>query len=272
MRLLIILSLVFTFCTNQTTTYGQDAAETQPYESFVLLENDTVGMKNRKLVAKISLKSSNYDVLLKMAEKEARSKGGNCLIITDHKKPGAFAVNHRIKAEVLRIDNPESFEKELLWHPLRPLKICNFRGAVEEGSLPSGANTTIQFNIMPDPASGNSKVVIEAKFKSEKSFFNTSVADTQRLEYEQLVFDMTEVYARKLRKLVAEEVRTSADVLELWESKLGSLLAIWYGKRTEFYMDVTEDSAAQNKWRDWIHGELHNLKDYADTEMVLALR
>lgn len=276
MRFSIILFLVSVISTPQTILFSQSAVEffpiTQPYESFVLLKKDTVGMKNRRLVAKINLKSSNYNVLMKMIEEKARQLGGNCLIITDHKQPGAWASNHRIKADVLHIDNPESFEKEILWHPLRPLKVCNFRASAEGKPTSSGSNTSIKFVISSGPSKGKVKAIVEAVFKSEKSFLSSSAVSNDKLLFEQLVFDLTEVYARKMRKLMAEELPNSADILEVLESHLSTVFEEWATKRLAFYDEIVKDHTAQEKWQEWIHGELNSLQDYVKTEVILATK
>ncbi|PHN05574.1 hypothetical protein [Flavilitoribacter nigricans] len=274
MRNLILLFMTLFISSINLQAQSKEASLTaiQPYESFVFLEKDTVGMENRRLLTTINLKSTNYDVLLKKAEKEARRLGGNCLLITSHKAPNPWATRHRIKAKVFRIDNPESFEKEIPWHPSRPLKVCNFRGDRADNPLPSASTTAIDINIFSDPESGKTKAIIEARFKNEKSFFTPSAGSDDRLAIEQLVFDLTEVYARKLRKIIVEEVSSSDELIEIWQSKAGALLPEWYGKRNEFLEEVAENSDAQEQWREWVNGELDSLQAYNQTEFLLALR
>jgi hypothetical protein len=138
--------------------------------------------------------------------------------------------------------------------------------------MPSGSNTSIEFHLSTGASKGTIRAVVEAKFKSEKSFFSPSAISDDRLQYEQLIFDLTEVYARKMRKKMIEDLPTSSDMLEVLESQVNTVFEAWSTKRAEFVNEVAEDRAAQEKWQEWIHGELNKLQDYAETEVILAVQ
>ena len=50
-------------------------------------------------------KNSNYAAVLNIAKDEARKAGGNVVKITEHKSPDMLSSMHRIKADILRVDD-----------------------------------------------------------------------------------------------------------------------------------------------------------------------
>lgn len=50
-------------------------------------------------------KNGNYAAVLNIAKDEARKAGGNVVKITEHKSPDMISSIHRIKAEILRVDD-----------------------------------------------------------------------------------------------------------------------------------------------------------------------
>lgn len=57
-------------------------------------------------------KNGSYEDVLALAKDRVRQAGGNILKITEHKTPDAFSTIHRIKAQILRVENPESLAAE----------------------------------------------------------------------------------------------------------------------------------------------------------------
>lgn len=55
-------------------------------------------------------KYCNYENVIELAKKEARSAGGNLLKITDHRKPDFKSSCHRIEAKIYRCDNLKSLD------------------------------------------------------------------------------------------------------------------------------------------------------------------
>lgn len=58
-----------------------------------------------------TMKNGNYDEVLKIAKEQARKAGGNVLKITEHKTPDLVSSIHRIKADVLRVDDISSIKE-----------------------------------------------------------------------------------------------------------------------------------------------------------------
>lgn len=80
-------------------------------EVFVL-EIDAPMPENAEVLGQIKIgdtgfttKNGNYAAVLNIAKDEARKAGGNVVKITEHKSPDMISSMHRIKAEILRVDD-----------------------------------------------------------------------------------------------------------------------------------------------------------------------
>jgi hypothetical protein len=107
------------------------------------------------------------------------------------------------------------------------------------------------------------KVEVVAHFYPEKSWVKTEKADNHILSHEQLHFDITELYSRKLRKAISE-VSASQNVntkLDEIHSKIVTDLNNFqnlYDSETDFSRNIE----AQAKWQEFINNELESLKNY----------
>ena len=78
----------------------------------LVLEIDVPMPENAEVLGQIKIgdtgfttKNSNYAAVLNIAKDEARKAGGNVVKITDHKSPDMLSSMHRIKADILRVDD-----------------------------------------------------------------------------------------------------------------------------------------------------------------------
>lgn len=58
-------------------------------------------------------KNGNYAAVLNIAKDEARKAGGNVVKITEHQSPDMFSSIHRIKADILRVDDPSVLSDQM---------------------------------------------------------------------------------------------------------------------------------------------------------------
>lgn len=75
-----------------------DVDQPQP-ENAVVLGSIRIGDSG------FTTKNGTYEAVLNIAKQQARQAGGNVVKLTEHKSPDAFSTIHRIKADVLRVDN-----------------------------------------------------------------------------------------------------------------------------------------------------------------------
>lgn len=102
-----------------------------------------------------------------------------------------------------------------------------------------------------------------AHFYPEKSWVKPDEADTHILAHEQLHFDITELFTRKLRKALSEvtisqNVNEQLDAIHVKTVKDLNDFQNLYDSETDF----SRDYDAQAKWQAYINSELDALKDY----------
>ena len=78
----------------------------------MILDIDAPMPENAEVLGQIKIgdtgfttKNGNYAAVLNIAKDEARKAGGNVVKITEHKSPDMISSMHRIKAEILRVDD-----------------------------------------------------------------------------------------------------------------------------------------------------------------------
>jgi hypothetical protein len=240
---------------------------TKSHEPFAIVEQDTLSAANQ-LLGTIEIKDKgltlncDYETVLRMAEDKAKALGGNCLVLTEHRKPDMKSTCHRIKCNVLKIEDPEKYEKQILWHALRPLKIKNFKGDTEKRPFQAATYTRIKYYAKTNLVNGRTKIVTECIFDCNLSYFKPSEQDSIVIDHEQLHFDITEVFARKFRKRLKEETTTYALFLENHERIFSEVQKEWALKQDEYDSEVYADHSLQNKWSSQIKEALLNLKEY----------
>ena len=109
-------------------------------------------------------------------------------------------------------------------------------------------------------------------FTPSASYFQTSSDDTMVLEREQIRFDLAEVFARRMRKLVQGEDLRKSKILDQLSEILSEGMTDFIQRHNRFNEEVLEDPAQLPKWRSWVDAELNRLDAYAATDMELRLR
>jgi len=282
MKKYFLLLFLFTSCTPKTLVNIIDTGTTYPateiYHPFAVIEKDTMDGLQQTLIGNIEIKDKgltlncDYNTVLKLAEDKARELGANCLIVTEHRRPDHISTCHRIKADFLRIDNPEEYEQRILWHKKRPLKIKNFKASPEKRPFQAVTFSGINYYSSGNKINGKGLLIIESYFDTELSYFARSEMDKAVLSHEQKHFDISEIYARKFRKKVIEEVSSYVEFMEVHEDMFYKIQKVWNAKQDEYDSEVYADRSLQAKWDEWVSTELESLSDYADREILLAIK
>lgn len=107
------------------------------------------------------------------------------------------------------------------------------------------------------------KVKVEACFYPEKSWVKSEEADNHILGHEQLHFDITELYCRKLRKAISEMSLSQNinDKLDKIHAKLVVELND-FQNQYDIETDFSRNFVSQAKWQEFINNELDVLKEY----------
>ena len=105
---------------------------------------------------------------------------------------------------------------------------------------------------------------VEAHFYPEKSWYKPEVSNGHILLHEQLHFDLTELYARKLRKRIAEtkfseNIRAELNQLNDDINKELEMAQNKYDLETNHSINIE----AQKQWEDFITSELKKLEAFS---------
>ncbi|WP_299128974.1 hypothetical protein [uncultured Winogradskyella sp.] len=141
----------------------------------------------------------------------ARKHGANLIKITEHKIPDNWSTCHRLEAEIYKVSNPRSYETQIEWSEDRKLTWDDFKGQPDTVNYP---NTLAITNSGFGYESGVSmlksgKVFVRSVFNNFDSWVVPEGRNDYVLRHEQIHFDITEIYSRKLRKELADAKITS---------------------------------------------------------------
>lgn len=114
--LLVTISIIISSCSPKISTYVLEKnSPLQVNEKIVVYEKDQNKPEKSKVIATTKLGDSgfttkcDYNTMLEIAKNEARKVGGNAIKITEHILPSVFGSScHRIKADILKVENFES--------------------------------------------------------------------------------------------------------------------------------------------------------------------
>ena len=169
--------------------------------------------------------------------------------------------------------NSDSEKDIIVWNKDRLLTWDDFKGKPAKRFAVASTNYDIIKTI--DPINGDTtKVITRAVFYCNKSWKKKSWIDETVLAHEQRHFDIVELYARKLRKLIRHHNYSSVSELK---SKSDSLYAI-IDKEMDVYQDKydTETEGSMNGdqqriWNEKIENQITELNKYADTLYLVLL-
>ncbi len=251
--------------------------KTEDYRAFAVLEKyaDLNKAEIEDHIGSVQIKEKglsincDYKTVLALAEKQAREMGGNCLVITEHKEPDFRSTCHRISCDVLRIINPENYEKEILWHPNRPLTIADFKGSIDKRPFQATTYSGITYYASGNPISGKVTLTVKSLFDCHLSYFKPSDIDNYILKHEQLHFDITEIYTRQFRREIIESNMSYKEFNTIHQELFSSILKELSLKQDEYDAEVYADRSLQEKWNKWVAKTLDELKDYSDVLIEL---
>lgn len=154
--------------------------------------------------------------------------------------------------------------EDILWTKDRKLTWDDFQ-APTDSTMPKVAALTFSSIIYRRSCeNGQLRGTVQAVFKKKKSWVNPNMKTDYHLEHEQLHFDITELYARRLRGALEKYVFDCDQVLE-FNRVVSVFLNEW--KKVQHKYDIeTIYSQNMQQQRDWyvsIHMQLLDYKAYA---------
>ncbi|MGS2765178.1 hypothetical protein [Sinomicrobium sp. M5D2P9] len=186
----------------------------------------------------------SYERVKSLAKQKARSIGGNSVKIVEHKLPDMWSTCHRIKFEVHKLEDITRFEEELVWSSTNKLNWGHFKGApkIDKASYFCGY-IDVQFNDV-NFLNGKGEVNVSPIFLFECSYIQPLKKDKYLLEYNQVKFDLLEIYARKMRN---EFQKSEINTKEKW-SKFAKRIydKIYLKYDTDIFNLETETNFGEN--------------------------
>ena len=158
-------------------------------------------------------------------------------------------------------------EVSILWDENYLLKWSDFKGRADD-SIDAAALTAsgITLEISAKTTSTeliNYNAVVQAHFYPFQSWYKQRFADSFVLAHEQLHFDITELYARKLRKQIDEAKFTIKIKQEI--SSLNKRINRELKKTQKQYdqdSHYSRDRQVQKQWQEFVERELNKLSEY----------
>jgi hypothetical protein len=158
----------------------------------------------------------------------------------------------------------------LVWDENRLLTWNDFRG--QPAKRFSAASTHYDTYKTTEEIGNKTEVVVEAVFLCNKSWKKVSWINDKVLEHEQKHFDIVELYARKLRKMIKaltyisyEDVKIKTDSLYTLMDKEMDVYQDKYDNET----DASMDGDKQREWNKKIMEEIKALSEWKNTTFMV---
>lgn len=275
----IILTLSMVRCQVKVITDYKDVQRTPlaPYEPFGIIESDTIGLPNDvQLLGTIEIKGGPFTIycdeytVRQALYEEARRAGANLVDIKQHQEPSTMGGTcHKMRANIFRVDDPRPYEEAVFWYPERPLVMEDFRADTANRPFHAATQSGVFYYLQHTPYSKEIFIMTRARFSPDFSYFKRYEVDSLDLAvlaHEQLHFDISEIYARKLYKALIEMKHDPANIESTARPAFNAILQQLTIKQDEYDSDVYEHPEHQNEWKKWVEMELDRLAEYADKE------
>lgn len=216
-----------------------------------------------------STNCSYYEVIEDL-KNLARENGANIVKITEHAVPDRLSSCDRISANIYKVPDFRKHEKEIEWNEKRKLSWVDFKGKPKTASNHGvGAQSYCGFGFQSNyvTAFSKTKIFVRTTFDCDLSWVREDqINNTELLNHEQFHFNLSELYARQLRKRFAE-VEMNAFNLNVQANTIFKQVYTQYLERQEAYDYETNhglDQEKQNEWQFTIENELAALSLYAE--------
>ncbi len=249
------------------------------FEPFAVFELDDKFDIQAVPVGEVRIKDSgltidcDYETVLNLAKEKARAMGANCLKIYEHKLPSPMSSTcHRIRAKAYRLDDVTPYEKEIAWHKARKLKRADFKGSTENRPFEAATQSGIQYRYGGRLYQGKVRFSVRTVFNCQGSYFKGTANVEETLAHEQLHFDITEIYARKLIRAVQTEIQTAADLEQKTGRIYQQIVNECATEQDKYDSEVYADRSKQSLWSLKVRQELESLNAYADKEVDIPFK
>jgi hypothetical protein len=165
-------------------------------------------------------------------------------------------------------NEPESNEV-IVWNEYRPLTWDDFRGKRSEDAA-GDAGTVVQIKAKPYMVKDQVKYDVSAVFVVNKSW--TEAQTNELLAHEQLHFDIAELYARKIRKVIAALSENGEDEVKIYNRAIQKLLRESNEVDIQYDLETLHGAMLkrQAEWSKQIKSELKSLEQFKKHRQVIS--
>ena len=280
-KVLLIISIVNIISCSPRVVVSPIKTEeaVKDYEGFIVFKEDEIFNINGDEIGNIEIKDGgltldcDYETVISIAKIEAQKLGANCLRIYEHRLPSTFGSKcHRIKAKAYRVMDISPFEKEIIWNSHRRLNRNDFKGSIENRPFEAATNSSIRVRLHNKTLNGKSIISVEAFFNCQNSYFKGTTNAIETMEHEQGHFDITEIYARKLRKEMIEQIHSQSDLEQKYENIYRQITNENYINQDKYDTEIYKDSSLQKQWLLKIQQDLDSLKEFEETNISISVK
>jgi hypothetical protein len=284
-----ILTVTFYSCSHKTVSSIQSKQPALSQNDYILVLQEKDDFVNDGIeIGTISAGDNRFSVncsyneIMANLDEQARKNGANIIKIVKQKSSNRWRTCERIKAKIYKVPNFRTHEHEIKWTATRRLTWEDFKGKPKVISntkkatsnkkrVISNTNTTVQTYC--DFGFESNRIGV---FKTQQFFVkNTFDCDLSwvrqdqikrddLLKHEQTRFDLSEVYARRLRQLLTK--KNSGRNFAATANAMFKKVYVAYLDRQELYETETKyglDRVQQNRWTKQVAAELVELSSWA---------
>ena len=212
----------------------------------------------------------DYDKVEALAVERAKGMGANTLWIYEHRLPSVRSTCHQIRAKAMRLTDLTPYEKEIIWTPTRRLKQADFKASTENRPFQAATNSSIRYRYAGQSL-GKVRLVVETYFDCRNSYFKPSAQNELVLAHEQVHFDIVELHARLLTRLLHEQAPTSRELEQKHETVFRQVLTECQTMHDAYDSEVYKDQSKLAQWQQKIAQNLTALQPYADKSLTVKI-
>ena len=182
----------------------------------------------------------------------ARKAGANLIKISKHKRADKWSSCDRLWATIYKVENVKTYETEIEWTPDRKLTWDDFKGQPNNTDFPDAlavTNSGITFesgSFNPFKVGG---VFVRNMFINHGSWVLPEGRNDYVLRHEQIHFDITEIYTRKLRKAFSD-ANITANNTSRAQAIFETIKNEWE-KRQNYYDTQTKHGLKAETQKEW---------------------
>lgn len=213
----------------------------------------------------------DYKSVIENLKVICRQNGANVMKIIQHWPPDQMSSCDRVKAKIYKVEDYKIYQKKIEWSNMRKLTWQDFKSTPQgNNDMNIAAQISCGFSLQNNekPMFGDENLYVKNTFKCKSSWVRQGMNTAEVLAHEQGNFDLSEVYARLLRKKLTEEnlivfhkVDQSTMIFNDFFSK--------YLERRDLYETQTDhgrNADEQARWSIDIANELRDLGQYYESD------